>query len=116
MGRLSFSLLDMVFKGVTGGELRYLGGRDLHLLFRLGVDALAGLALLHVELAEAGDLDLVVLFEGRLDNFLERIEEALSFTLGAVGLLGYLLDQLRFVHLPVASLHSAFTPDLLSTA
>src|SRR5918993_13390 len=100
----AFSLLDGVFKSVAGGELRHLRGRDLHLLFSLGVDALAGLTLLHVELAEAGDLDLVTLLKLRGDHALERVEEALGLTLGAIGLISYLLDQLSFVHVCITSL------------
>src|SRR3990170_4281820 len=52
-------LLYVLFESVAGGELRHLGGRDVYALLCLGVDALTGVALLEVELAKAGDLDLV---------------------------------------------------------
>src|SRR5918998_1166212 len=91
-------LLYVVFEGVAGGELRHLGGGDVYALLCLGVDALAGVALLDVELAEAGDLDLVARLELGLDHLGEGFEELLGFALRGVRLVGDLLDQLRLVH------------------
>src|ERR687893_2052430 len=93
-------LLYVVFEGVAGGELRHLGGRDVYALLCLRVDALAGVALLDVELAEAGDLDLVAGLQFRLDHLGECFEELLGFALRGVCLVGDLLDQLRLVHAP----------------
>src|SRR5918997_2493670 len=91
-------LLYVVFEGVAGGELRHLGGGDVYALLRLGVDALAGVALLDVELAEAGDLDLVAGLQLGLDHLGEGLEKLLGLALRGVRLFGDLLDQLRLVH------------------
>src|ERR687894_686059 len=91
-------LLYVLFEGVAGGELRHLGSRDVYALLRLGVDALTGVALLDVELAEAGDLDLVARLELGLDHLGKRLEKLLGVALRGVRLVGDLLDQLRLVH------------------
>src|SRR5215208_8534325 len=91
-------LLDRVFERVAGGELGHLGSGDIDPLLGLRVDSLPGVALLDVELAEAGDLDLVALLELRLYHGGESLEELLGFIFRAVGLVGDLLDQLSLVH------------------
>src|SRR5215212_2547691 len=92
-----FLLLDLVFQGVASGELGDLRGGDVDPLLGLRVDALPGVALLHVELAEARDLDLLTVLEAVGDDLGERVEEPLSVTLRGVCLVCDLLDQRRFV-------------------
>ena len=54
-------LLDLVLECVAGRELGHLGGGDVYPLLGLRVDALAGVALLHVELAFCLPLPLALL-------------------------------------------------------
>src|SRR5829696_742698 len=90
-------LLDLVLQGVAGGELGDLGSGDVDPLLGLRVDPLPGFALLHVELAEAGDLDLLAALEAVGDDLRERVEEPLGVALGGICLASYLLYQRRFV-------------------
>src|SRR5918995_3850792 len=90
-------LLDLVFQGVAGGELGHLRGGDVDPLLGLRVDALPGVALLHVELAEAGDLNLLAVLEAVGYDLGERVEEPLGVTLRSVCLARDLLYQRRFV-------------------
>src|SRR5215213_5946186 len=90
-------LLDLVFQGVASGELGDLRGGDVDPLLGLRVDPLPGVALLHVELAEARDLDLLAVLEAVGDDLGERVEEPLGITLRGVCLVCDLLDQRRFV-------------------
>ena len=79
--RALLGLLDLVFECVASGELGYLGGRDVDPLLGLRVDSLTGIALLHIELAETGDLDLIILLECVRYDLGERVEELLSVAL-----------------------------------
>src|SRR5215210_3131217 len=81
-------LLDLVLQGVAGGELGDLGSGDVDPLLGLRVDPLPGFALLHVELAEAGDLDLLALLEVVGDDLGERVEEPLGVALRGICLAG----------------------------
>src|SRR3954452_14226910 len=101
--RALFVLLDLVLQGVAGGELGDLGGGDVDPLLGLRVYALPGVALLHVELAEAGDLDLLAALEAVGDDLGERIEEPLGVALGGVCLASYLLYQRRFIQRHLSS-------------
>src|ERR687893_146084 len=72
-------------------------GKDLGWLLDLRVDPLPGVALLHVELAEARDLDLLAVLEAVRHDFGERVEEPLGIALRGVRLAGDLLYQGRLV-------------------
>src|SRR5215204_4172163 len=90
-------LLDLVLERVARGELRHLGCGYVDPLLGLRVDTLPGVALLHVELAEARDLDLLAVLEAVRHDLGERVEEPLGITLGGVRLAGDLLYQRRLV-------------------
>src|SRR5918997_1944677 len=90
-------LLDLVLERVTRGELGDLGRWNVDPLLGLRVDTLPGVALLHVELAEAGDLDLLTFLEVVRHDLGERVEEPLGVALGGVRLAGDLLYQCRLV-------------------
>ena len=61
-------LCDLVLQRLAGLEDGHGGGGDLDGLAGLGVDALAGIALLRLEGAEAGELDLVARGHGGGDG------------------------------------------------
>src|SRR5688500_8126845 len=97
-------LLDLVLERVARGELRHLGCWYVDPLLGLWVDPLPGVALLHVELAEARDLDLLAVLEAVRHDFGERVEEPLGVALGGVRLASDLLYQCRFVNATSSSL------------
>src|SRR5919107_2578900 len=90
-------LLDLVLERVARGELGHLGCGYVDPLLGLRVDTLPGVALLHVELAEARDLDLLAFLEVVRHDLGERVEEPLGVALGGVRLAGDLLYQCRLV-------------------
>src|SRR5919112_6876926 len=90
-------LLDLVLERVARGELGHLGCGYVDPLLGLRVDALPSVALLHVELAEARDLDLLPVLEAVRYDLGERVEEPLGVALGSVRLAGDLLYQRRLV-------------------
>src|SRR5919112_4317076 len=90
-------LLDLVLQGVARGELGHLRGRNIDPLLGLRVDPLPGVTLLHVELAEAGDLDLLAVLEAVRHDLGERVEEPLGIALRGVCLASDFLYQRRLV-------------------
>src|SRR5215204_4844019 len=90
-------LLDLVLERVARGELGDLGCWYVDPLLGLRVDALPGVTLLNVELAEARDLDLLTLLEVVRHDLGERVEEPLGIALRGVRLAGDLLYQGRLV-------------------
>src|SRR5262245_23409613 len=72
--RAGTGLVDGLLELRAGGELRDVGGRDLHLLARAGVHALPGGAPRDVELAEAGERDGVAVLQGALDHAERRVD------------------------------------------
>src|SRR5919112_1531740 len=92
------NLLDRLFEGVARAEGGNLLGRDLHLLARLGVPALPGLALLDGELAEASDLDLLAGLERFGHYLLEGLELLLCLALGHPSFLCDPLDGFLLLH------------------
>src|SRR5215211_6839853 len=90
-------LLDLVLERVARGELGNLGCGYVDPLLGLRVDALPSVTLLHVELAEASDLDLLTFLEVVRHDLGERVEEPLGVALRGVRLAGDLLYQGRLV-------------------
>src|ERR687890_2075706 len=92
------TLLDRLLEGVARAEGGNLLGCDLHLLARLRVPALPGLALLDGELPEARDLDLLASLERFGHYLLEGLEVLLSLALGHPSFLCDPLDEFLLLH------------------
>ena len=91
--------LHEVLKGLAGDEFNRLGGFNLYLLSRLGIDPSAGLAGCNLECAEPDKLDGLGLFDARLDSINNGIHGALGVSFAASE--GFLDggNEFDFVHL-----------------
>ena len=108
--RPGFFGMSLVIQGNQGSEAglqnggwleaNRLGGSDCHRFTRLRVAALAGGALLHLEGAEADDLDFLVLFNALGDGIEDCIDCFVGCTLGNVFSQGFLdgFYEFGFVH------------------
>src|ERR1041384_2080486 len=79
-------------------EVRDLRGRDVHLLARLGIAALAGRPVAEAEAAEAADLDLLAALQSVDDAAQRRLDDDPGLDLRDVELLGDDVDQVRLGH------------------
>src|SRR4051812_5806518 len=79
-------------------EVRDLLGRDVHLLARLGVAALAGSAVAETEAPEAPDLHLVAALQGVHDAAERGLDDDPRLDLRDVELLGDDVDEVRLGH------------------
>src|SRR5204863_6249964 len=90
--------LDRLLQGRAGAEARHPAGRDLDALASLRVDALAGAAIGHRELPEAGEVDLAAALQGALDDTKERVDRLACIGLRQAGLAGDLINELLLRH------------------
>src|ERR671917_175588 len=90
--------LEDLLEAFTRAKRRHFRGGDTHFLLGLGVNAFPSLLFADVELPEAGDLDLLPTSKRSGYDLLEALHVPLGFSLGRIGPLGYLLDQLGLVH------------------
>ena len=93
-----FLLSDDVLQSLAGLENGQAGSGDLDGLLGPGIAANASFALLCLEDAEAGDLDLVALNQSGLDGLEGSVDDALCVLLGHAGLLGNCCDDFGLVH------------------
>src|SRR6266566_2294131 len=105
--------VDQFFQFLAGLEVRHLLRRHIHLVTRLGIPALAGLALAEAEAAESAQLDLLAPVQ-RVDDAPEhRVDDDFRMLLREIRHARHFLDELRLGHAAARSIHyGLLTPGL----